>query len=112
MTDYLVFDIGGTNLKYALLNNAGEIKEKDKQATVNTNLNDFMNQIYQIADKYQGKFQGISLAIPGKIDVENKVVHFGGSLPFIDGANMQKLLGDKYHVPVGVENDGKAAALA
>ena len=30
MTDYLVFDIGGTNLKYALLNNAGEIKEKDK----------------------------------------------------------------------------------
>ena len=42
MTDYLIFDIGGTNLKYALLNNAGKIKEKGKQATVKTNLEDFM----------------------------------------------------------------------
>lgn len=112
MTDYLVFDIGGTNLKYALLNNAGQIKEKGKQSTVKTNLIDFMNQIYSIADSYLGNFQGISLAVPGKIDVEQKIIHFGGSLPFLDGANMQKLLGDKYHVPVGVENDGKAAALA
>lgn len=112
MTDYLIFDIGGTNLKYALLNNAGKIKEKGKQATVKTNLEDFMQQIYGIADAYLGRFQGISLAIPGKIDVEQKIVHFGGSLPFLDGANMQKLLGGKYHVPVGVENDGKAAALA
>lgn len=112
MTDYLIFDIGGTNLKYALLNNAGQIKEKGKQATVKTNLQDFMQQIYGIADAYSGKFQGISLAVPGKIDVEQKIVHFGGSLPFLDGANMQKLIGDKYHVPMGVENDGKAAALA
>lgn len=112
MTDYLIFDIGGTNLKYALLNNAGHIKEKGKQSTVKTDLTDFMNQLYSIADSYLSKFQGISLAIPGKIDVEQKIVHFGGSLPFLDGVNMQELLGDKYHVPVGVENDGKAAALA
>lgn len=112
MTDYLIFDIGGTNLKYALLDNAGKIKEKGKQATVKTNLQDFMKQIYGVADSYLGKFQGISLAIPGKIDVDKKIVHFGGSLPFLDGANMQELLGEKYHVPVGVENDGKAAALA
>ncbi|EFR61297.1 hypothetical protein LBJG_01679 [Lactobacillus jensenii 1153] len=30
MKQYLVFDIGGTNLKYALLDNAGNIIEKTR----------------------------------------------------------------------------------
>lgn len=68
--------------------------------------------MYEIADQYNGNFKGIAISCPEKIDVDNKIIHFGGSLPFLDGANIQKLFGDKYGVPVGVENDGKAAALA
>lgn len=30
MKQYLVFDIGGTNLKYALLDNAGNIIERNQ----------------------------------------------------------------------------------
>jgi transcriptional regulator/sugar kinase len=112
MKQYLVFDIGGTNLKYALLDNAGNIIEKNKKPTVKSGLNDFLKEMYEIADQYNGNFKGIAISCPGKIDVDNKIIHFGGSLPFLDGANIQKLFGDKYGVPVGVENDGKAAALA
>lgn len=112
MRQYLVFDIGGTNLKYALLDSAGNIIEKDKKPTVKSGLNDFLKEMYEIADQYKGKFKGIAISCPGKIDVDNKIIHFGGSLPFLDGANIQELFGDKYGVPVGVENDGKAAALA
>lgn len=112
MTQYLAFDIGGTNLKYALLNNAGKIIEHDKVPTPADDLAAFLKEIYKIADHYQGQFEGIAFSVPGKVDTKTNTVYFGGSLPYLDGVNFQRLVGDKYLVPVGVENDGKAAALA
>lgn len=110
MTQYLSFDIGGTNLKYAIINKEGHILEKGHVKS-SKNLDAFLKSMYQVADHYQGKFDGIAVCAPGKIDVKNKIIHFGGALPFLDGLNLQKTLGDKYHVPIGTENDGKAAAL-
>lgn len=112
MTQYLTFDIGGTNLKYALIDEEGKIFEKDRVETNTESLEAFMQSIYQVADKYQGKYQGIAVCAPGKIDTEHKIIYFGGALPFLDGLNLQETLGEKYKVPVSVENDGKAAALA
>lgn len=111
MNEYLCFDIGGTNLKYALISEKGEIKEKGSVATPKDNLNDFLTELFKVADQYQEKFSGIAISSPGKIDRKNKIIHFGGALPFLDGLNVQKEIGDKYHVPVSVENDGKAATL-
>ncbi len=112
MTQYLTFDIGGTNLKYALIDEEGKIFEKDRVETNTESLEAFMQSIYKVADKYQGKYRGIAVCAPGKIDTEHKIIYFGGALPFLDGLNLQETLGEKYKVPVSVENDGKAAALA
>lgn len=111
MTQYLAFDIGGTNLKYALMNKEGHILEKGKIPTKTTDLAGFMASMYKIGDKYQGQFDGIAVCAPGKIDTKKKIIHFGGALPFLDGLNLQNTLGKRYNVPVGAENDGKAAAL-
>lgn len=112
MTQYLAFDIGGTNLKYALMDEKGHILEKNHVKSNTENLAQFMASMYQVADYYQGQFNGIAVCAPGKIDTKKKIIHFGGSLPFLDGLHLQKALGDKYGVPIGAENDGKAAALA
>lgn len=112
MTQYLSFDIGGTNLKYALINKTGHIIEKGHIPTHTEDLEGFIQDIYKICDRYQSEFEGIAVCAPGKIDTQNKIIHFGGALPFLDGLNLQKTLGDRYGVPVGVENDGKAAALS
>lgn len=112
MEKYLCFDIGGTNLKYALINENGHIIEKDRVKTSAEDLDAFMESMYQVADQYQGKFKGIAVCAPGKIDTKNKIIYFGGALPFLDGLNLQETLGDKYNVPISVENDGKAAALS
>lgn len=111
MTQYLAFDIGGTNLKYALMNKEGHILEKGSVPSENKDLDKFMQNMYQVCDKYEGKFNGIAVCAPGKIDTKKKIIHFGGALPFLDGLNLQDTLGKKYGVPVGAENDGKAAAL-
>lgn len=112
MEKYLSFDIGGTNLKYALIDEKGQILEKDRVKTDAESLDTFMASMYKVADKYQDQFQGIAVCAPGKIDTENKIIYFGGALPFLDGLNLQKTLGEKYNVPISVENDGKAAALS
>lgn len=112
MKKYLSFDIGGTNLKYALIDEKGYILEKDRVKTNTENLDAFMESMYQVADKYQDEFSGIAVCAPGKIDTDNKIIYFGGALPFLDGLNLQDALGKRYNVPIGVENDGKAAALS
>lgn len=112
MKKYLTFDIGGTNLKYALIDENGQILEKDRIKTNAEDLDAFMESMYQVADKYQDAFSGIAVCAPGKIDTENKIIYFGGALPFLDGLNLQETLGQKYGVPISVENDGKTAALS
>lgn len=111
MTQYLAYDIGGTSLKYALIDKAGHIIKKSSMATYKDNLDGFLRTLYAVADKFKGQFNGIAVCAPGKVDTQNKIIHYGGALTFLDGLNIQKTLGDKYQVPVGVENDGKAAAL-
>lgn len=71
-----------------------------------------MENMYEVIDSYQDQFEGIAICAPGKIDTENKIIYFGGALKFLDGLNLQDALGDKYNVPISVENDGKAAALS
>lgn len=112
MSKYLSIDVGGTNIKYAILDGAGQIIFKDKCATPTADLTSFMAAIYQIIDQFKADINGIALSAPGKVDVKAKTIYYGGSLPFLHGACLQELIEDKYHLPVAVENDGKAAALA
>ena len=52
MTQYLAFDIGGTNLKYALIDEKGHIFEKDRVKTNTENLDAFMQTVYEVAGKF------------------------------------------------------------
>lgn len=109
MTKYLSVDIGGTNVKYAELNEAGDVIAKDKVKTEH-NLDDFLAEIDQIVDKFQADgLSGIAFCAPGKI--EDTTIRFGGALPFLDGVDFAKRY-EKLGLPVVVVNDGKASALA
>lgn len=112
MKYYLSIDIGGTNLKYGLLDRAGNLIEHDKVPTPTSNRADFMHVLTTIIDAQIDKIRGIAISVPGKIDVAQGIVYFGGSLPFLDKFPLKSELEARYHIPVGLENDGKAAALA
>lgn len=109
MTKYLSIDIGGTNVKYAELNEAGDVIAKDKVKT-QQNLDDFLAEIDQIVEKFQADgLSGIAFCAPGKI--EDTTIRFGGALPFLDGVDFAKRY-EKLGLPIAVVNDGKASALA
>lgn len=112
MKYYLSIDIGGTNLKYGLLDRAGNLIEHDKVPTPTDNRDEFLKVLESVIDTYVTRIRGIAISVPGKIDVQTGTVYFGGSLPFLDKFPLQKVLEAKYHLPIGLENDGKSAALA
>lgn len=107
--NYLSIDIGGTNVKYAELNNAGNIIEQGKIKTSHDK-EQFLKNIDRIVTKYVKKgIKGIAFCAPGKI--AHTKIHFGGALPFLDGIDFAVRY-KKYDIPVTVINDGKASVLA
>lgn len=107
--NYLSIDIGGTNVKYAELDNAGNIVEQGKIKTSHDK-EQFLKNIDQIVEEYVKKgVKGLAFCAPGKI--AHTKIHFGGALPFLDGIDFAERY-KKYNIPVAVINDGKASVLA
>ena len=111
---YLAIDFGGTEIKYALMTKAGEILEKEKVKTpgIDKNLDDLMTVIDGIISKYLEQVSGIALSLPGILDSNTGYSYSSGMLIYLTGHNLPELLKERYNLPVTVENDGKAAALA
>lgn len=110
MKTYLAFDIGGTKLKYALINNQGQMLKKYSEDTIKTSQQDFLNRFNEIIAKFKTQISGIGISVPGKINATDQRLSFGGSLPFLDGVSFSDSLVTK--LPIFVENDAKAATLA
>jgi predicted NBD/HSP70 family sugar kinase len=111
-TRYLSIDIGGSSIKYALMDGAGKILEKGSEATPTSGLPQFMDTLNEVINRYVDQIKGIAVAAPGKVGADHGTIHFGGALPFLDGLDLRKALAGVFDGSIVVENDGKAAALA
>lgn len=110
--EILVIDVGGTAIKYALMNEESEFIEKGSVATPQENIEDFVECIGSIYDKYEDKVSGIAMSMPGRIDSENGYLYTGGSLEYNTDKNIVDILSERCPKRITVENDGKCAALA
>ncbi len=111
---YLVFDIGGTFVKYAKITLDGEIVYKSKIPTNNKEgLDVFIETLVEVYKQHQEGIKGIAVSTPGAVDVENGIIYNGGNLPFLHESHFRDLLSSRCDgLPVAVENDGKCAGLA
>lgn len=115
---YLIYDVGGTFIKYAWLTEKGEILEKGKIPTPtkeDQGVTEFVEVLGKIYDEYKDRenFQGIAISLPGQIDIENGIVYGGGGLRYMDRVHLKELLSKRCNFDkIAMENDGKCAALA
>lgn len=109
---YLSIDVGGTFTKYALMDEECSFFEKGKIPTEKESLDQFIDMLVAIYEKYADVAGGIAICAPGMIDSENGFMYNGGSLFFIKNINIVEILESRCQVPVTVENDAKCAALA
>ncbi|MBQ9609817.1 MAG: ROK family protein [Lachnospiraceae bacterium] len=118
MNNYLVFDWGGTFLKYAIIDKKANIIEKDKVPTPQpTNDNEadrkvFFGVIDEIVAKYKDGVDGIAISMPGMIDIRRGYTMTAGWLRYLTGMYLVDYMSARYGLRVAVQNDGKCAALA
>ncbi|GFZ26369.1 ROK family protein [Lactobacillus corticis] len=110
--DYLAIDVGGTNIKYGILNRSGKLISRGSVKSDCHNLAEFYALLDKIVAPNLKRIRAIAVCVPGKVDLNTGIVYFGGALPFLHGAKIKEYLEERYGLLTGVENDGKAAALA
>lgn len=112
--NYLAIDVGGTYIKYAIINEHGEILFKDKEVTKSETLDIFLNGLVNIYETIieKNEIAGIALSMPGLIDGETGHMYTGGNIRCITNINIVECLSERCKINVTVENDAKAAALA
>ena len=115
---YLVFDVGGTTIKYAWMAGDGTIEEKAKIPTPikeGQTIDDFVETIGNVYDCYKmkDKVEGIAMGLPGQVDIVNGVVYGGGGIRYMHNVHLMDLVSKRCDgLHVSLENDGKCAALA
>ncbi len=109
---YLVIDVGGTYVKYAVMDEDCNFIEKGKKPVVKDTLANFIDMLVSIYNTVAGEVSGIAISAPGMIDSESGFMYNGGSIFCIENVNIVEILQRRCHVPVSVENDAKCAGLA
>lgn len=109
---YFAVDIGGTAVKYALISPDYRILEKNSFPTPYDTAQTLVDSIFRAAEPFRGMLAGVGVSVPGTInDDEDGTVHRGGSLTYMDGVPLGRILSETFGLPCAVENDGKASAL-
>lgn len=112
MQYYLAIDVGGTAIKYALMDERGEVLSKSEIPTLRSCMEEFLSALDCIVLPVKNQIKGIAMSMPGKIDHIRGFSYTGGALTFFKDIPTKDLLEERYHLPVAIENDGKCAALA
>ena len=111
---YAVFDVGGSAIKYSLMDGAGHFLEKSSIPTPKDGIESFVNTIDSVVKGFQKShiLSGIALSMPGAVDVESGYIKGLTAISYIHGPNMKELIQERTELPVELENDANCAGLA
>ncbi|MBP2242088.1 putative NBD/HSP70 family sugar kinase [Cytobacillus eiseniae] len=114
MNYYAVLDVGGSSIKYALMDESGEFIEKSSVPTPKESLELFLEQVDFIINECQNmqELKGLAISMPGAVNIETGSIAGISAIPYIHGPNMKELLQQRTHLTVEMENDANCAALA
>ncbi|MDO5110271.1 MAG: ROK family protein [Erysipelotrichaceae bacterium] len=111
--EYFVLDVGGSSIKYAVMDENQKFIRKGKAESRHLqNSDEFvscLSELYREAGACAG---GIAVSYCGEVDAESGLLHSGGSYRYMAGLNLKELLEEKTGTTVSIENDGNCAGLA
>ncbi|WP_165000762.1 ROK family protein [Xylanivirga thermophila] len=116
MADIIAIDIGGTNIKYGIIDHEGHIKNKGIVPTEAYNggqaLMDKVQNIVKQEIDHTSHLLGIGVSSAGQIEPKTGSVRFAtDNLPGWTGMPIKDILTKRFNVPVYVDNDVNCAAL-
>lgn len=129
MDVYLMFDLGGTSVKYAVSDEEGSFARTGSFKTPKEGMEhmlDEMERVYEavledldredadsLTFKLRGpRIAGVGISSPGAVDIRAGVVGGISAIPYIHGFPLAEAVSRRLKgVPVTIENDGNCAAL-
>lgn len=120
MEKYLVIDNGGTEIKYAVMDENGSILEKGAENTPKWNpalgiekcKEDYFRILDTIVNPHVSEAEGIAFSVPGCVSNDG-YLFTAGSLEYFEKFHFVNAVKKRYGIEkVSAENDGKCAALA
>lgn len=113
---YAGIDIGGTNIKYGVVSNTGEILFQDSHPTNALRGKDaLIADIQSVIKNLHHQFSdvlSIGVGFPSVVNPKDGCVYYPPNLPGWGIVPLVQLLQDVSTVPVAVDNDANVAALA
>lgn len=108
----LAFDIGGTNIKYATLDEKFKITDKNTIATeAQKGGQELVQKIISIIESYSD-IDRVAISTAGQVDSDNGIVVYStDNIPYYTGMMVKKLIENKTGIPTYVENDVNAFAV-
>ncbi len=112
-------DVGGTNVKIALVDNEGKIEYSN---SVNTraemgyeytigNIKQAINDLLKESGVDKSAVEGIGFGFPGQIDYKNGIVRELPNIPGWTNVPIAKIMEDEFGIKTRVDNDVRCAAL-
>lgn len=108
----MVFDVGGTEIKYSVMDEQMHRTDSGAVPTPQDTQAQFLDAVYRLYAPHKDEVSGIAMALPGFVDNRTGYVSNGGALLYNTATPVGQLLAEKCGCPVILENDGKAAAMA
>ena len=113
MDKYLVLDIGGTFIKYAIMDRDRQFLHQGKVPAKTGSEKEMLASLEDVAAAVAGEdFEGVAISMPGRIDTARGIAHTGGAFTWLSEYPAAERYGAVFGKPTTIANDGKCAALA
>lgn len=106
----LVFDIGASNMKFALMTCDGQIVEREQIPTKYESAESYFSAMVQIVNRYQEDTDQIIISSNGRMK-EDGTTYRAYTSSVLKDANVKEEMENRCGLPVVVLNDGSCAAL-
>lgn len=112
MNNYMVFDIGGSSVKWSVIEEEGKILHSGS-IKIAENIKDFFSGLADVTKDMKNKFEvrGIAISAPGAVDSETGIIGGISAIPYIHGPNFKEELKRLTDLNVEIDNDANCAAL-
>ena len=110
---YIVFDIGGTSIKYSIMNKDGEFIESDSVKTPLQGENKTQEVLVDVINAYKIKYdiKGVAMSVPGGID-DDGYIHFMGQVKDLQCMYLNKYIKEHTGLNCIYDNDVNCVAMA
>lgn len=110
--NYLAFDIGGTSIKYGVIDKNLQVVDYGTAPTNNNENNNIINTLINVIEqKQEFQLQGIGISTAGRVGKHGDIIYAGPTVKDYQGTQLKEILESYFGIPVKVINDVDAALM-